>query len=235
MAQGPTTQEICDIASQAVSIFSANGLRGCLFGSTVSWLHGLDRPPNDVDLVVFTAFHVQAQLKDMLVHTNLNRGFYLAPAATPGADYEVLWYRLPGRSYRGRWRCCKVDVLVPNNRNLTIPVVPHYRVYWSGSLPFMPLIPLLLVKLQGWIARRTEAKEAVDAQDVYLLLQLAVGRREHVWQTNLGWLSTAYIRGATVWISEYVEEYSKTEEGWRMAGFNVHYQGKADDWEIDSD
>ncbi|KAI0703892.1 hypothetical protein C8T65DRAFT_578600 [Cerioporus squamosus] len=224
----PTTQEICNIAAQAVRIFSGHGLRSCLFGSTASWLHGLDRTPNDVDLVVFSMQYHQEELKQMLVSGDSN--FYLAPAATPGADYQVLWYDLHWHPSGGRRRRCKVDILYPVNANLSIPVVPPGRVEWSrvhgiGLLPRMPLVPLLLVKLQGWLARRDEVKEPVDAQDVFLMLTLAVDRREYVWQDSLRWVPMGFINRATGWIGEFVEEYPKTEEPWRKIGFNVCYQG----------
>ncbi|TFK86761.1 hypothetical protein K466DRAFT_653518 [Polyporus arcularius HHB13444] len=227
-----TTQEVCDIAAQAVRIFSEHDLRSCLFGSIASWLHGLERIPNDVDLVVFTTRYDQEELKQLLVFAD--RSFYLAPAATPGADYLVLWYDLIHGSSGGRRRRCKVDILLPVNPNLTIPVVPHDFVEWCrGPLPRMPLIPLLLVKLQGWLARRNQDKEAVDAQDVFLLLELAVDRRQHVWQDSLSWMPRSFTEDATGWIDDFIEEYPKTEEAWRQVGFNVCYQGNAG--EIDSD
>ena len=184
--------------------------------------------------MVFTTRYSQEQLKDILV--SANQDFFLTPAATPGADYQVLWCHLPGCTRAGRRRRCKVDVLLPNNRNLTIPVVPPSSMEFSRTpaLPIMPLIPLLLVKLQGWLARREGEKEAVDAQDVYLLLQLAMGRQLFVWDDSMHWIPISFISEAQPWIEEFVDEYPKTEKAWRMIGFAVRHKEKPDDSDIDS-
>ena len=46
MTRPPTYAEICEVAEEAVQIFSNNGYDCCLFGSTACALYGASRCPN---------------------------------------------------------------------------------------------------------------------------------------------------------------------------------------------
>lgn len=42
----PTTAQTLEIAQKAIKIFNEHGLECCLFGSTASYLYGVNRAPN---------------------------------------------------------------------------------------------------------------------------------------------------------------------------------------------
>ncbi|KAJ8473054.1 hypothetical protein ONZ51_g8102 [Trametes cubensis] len=217
----PTSEEILYVADKAVDTFRDRRLRCCLFGSTACYLFGVSRTPNDVDLVVFTNRYDAEELKEMLVEDDSD--FYLVPSRNPTASYSVLWYRLP--SSRRRRRKCKVDILVPPTLN--IPHVPGRRIKIISDLPLMPLIPLLLLKLQGWSDHREshredmQEKQYVDVQDISELLEIAIDRGQDVRQDNLGWIPEQLRQDAQDRVWDFVEEYPDTAENWMMVGFNA--------------
>ncbi|KAI0703897.1 hypothetical protein C8T65DRAFT_654564 [Cerioporus squamosus] len=225
-----TLDEIYDVVGKAVDIFEGYGLKSCLFGSAACSLYGVDRTPNDVDLVVLTRNHDQEELKQLLVDSDSD--FYLVPSRNPSAAYSVLWCRLPshtsrrGGRGRGRGRAqrrCKVDILVPGVLN--IPDVPRRRVRMISGLPAMPLIPLLLLKLQGWSDHRDspradmQEKQYVDAEDIMELLEIAVERNQEVWQGNLSWMPRRLVRDSEVRVGEFVDEYPGSAMDWEAIGF----------------
>ncbi|RPD60544.1 hypothetical protein L226DRAFT_533867 [Lentinus tigrinus ALCF2SS1-7] len=219
----PTFDEIRDVAEQAVNIFRNHGLDSCLFGSAACSLFGVSRTPNDVDLVVLTKNYDQEELKQLLVDSSGD--FYLVPSRNPSATYSVLWCRLPGRGGgRGRSRKCKVDILVPGVLN--IPNVPWRRVKMIDGLPAMPLIPLLLLKLQGWSDHRDshradmQEKQYVDAEDILELLEIAVGRDQEVRQGNLSWMPRRLIWDSEARVEEFKEEYPISAMDWQDVGFD---------------
>ncbi|KAI0649671.1 hypothetical protein C8Q79DRAFT_338513 [Trametes meyenii] len=222
MPHGPTNGEVLQICDRVVVIFRSYNLRCCLFGSTACNLFGVSRTPNDVDLVVFTERYDQEDLKSILVEEDSD--FYLVNSRDPTADYQVLWYRLPsGR--RGARRACKVDILVPGILN--IPFVPRRRIKVILQLPVMPLIPLLLLKLQGWSDHREsyradmQEKQYVDVEDIDELLQIAIDRGQSAWQDNLNWVPRELLDGAQQHVYDYVAEYPDSSEDWEAIGFDV--------------
>ncbi|KAI0325837.1 hypothetical protein GY45DRAFT_1329788 [Cubamyces sp. BRFM 1775] len=217
----PTSDEILEIADQAVDIFRNRRLRCCLFGSTACHLFGVSRTPNDIDLVVFTNQYDAEELKEILVEEDSD--FYLVPSRNPRASYSVLWCRL--RSSGRRRRKCKVDILVPPTLN--IPNVPGRRIKIISDLPVMPLIPLLLLKLQGWYDHREshredmQEKQYVDVDDISELLQIAIDRGQDVRQDNLGWLPERMREDAQGHVWDFVEEYPNMADNWTMVGFDA--------------
>ncbi|RDX52256.1 hypothetical protein OH76DRAFT_1377624 [Lentinus brumalis] len=228
MPRPATLDEIYDVTEKAVDVFRDHGLRSCLFGSAACSLYGVDRTPNDVDLVVLTFDYDQEQLKQLLVDND--RDFYLVPSRNPSATYRILWCRLPGSSgRRGRGRgsaqrSCKVDILIPGVLN--IPDLPRRRIKMISGIPTMPLIPLLLLKLQGWSDHRDSSradmqeKQYVDAEDILELLDIAVERGQEVWQANLSWMPQGLIRDSEARVEDFMEEYPDSTMDWEAVGFH---------------
>ncbi|KAI0819387.1 hypothetical protein BC628DRAFT_1403040 [Trametes gibbosa] len=222
MSRSPSENEVREVSSRTVEIFSSYSLRCCLFGSVACNLFGVTRTPNDVDLIVFTDQYDQEELKQILV--NEDSDFFLVDSRNPHADYRVLWYSLrPSR--RGNPRSCKVDILIPGILN--IPDVPRRRVKWIDELPVMPLVPLILLKLQGWSDHRAshredmQAKQHVDVQDLDQLLQIAIERDQNVWQQNLSWMPRELIDEAQSRVYEFIEDLADFDDDWERLGFDV--------------
>ncbi|KAL7284879.1 hypothetical protein ACG7TL_002193 [Trametes sanguinea] len=168
---GLSISQILEVARKVILIFEQRKLRCCLMGSVASYLYGVSRHPNDVDIVVLSTVYTQEALKEMLVRDD--QQFQLVRSRNPRATYRVLWYRIPGTYQR-----CKVDILIPGILN--VPAV-QYRYIISPKphhLPLMPLIPQLLLKLQGWADHRVShrsdmrAKQCIDVRDVDALLEI---------------------------------------------------------------
>ena len=91
----------------------------------------------------------------------------------------------------------------------------------------MPLIPLLLLKLQGWSNHREsprqdiQEKQYVDAEDVVELLQIAVERGQGLWQGNLSWMPRRLVRDAESRVDEFVAEYTDSAMDWSEIGFDT--------------
>ncbi|KAH9948653.1 hypothetical protein B0H21DRAFT_689746 [Amylocystis lapponica] len=216
-----TLEEICSVAQRAVSIFSAANLQCCLFGSAACAQYGASRCPNDVDLYILTPGLNSEDVKQMLAQWD--KGFFLVHARGAAADYNVLWYRLTSRG--GTVRSCKVDILVPGATD--IPLVPPGRIETVGALPLMPLILLLLLKLQGWVGHRDSdrlvdwAKEHVDVADIAEIVAIACRRRDKVGQNSLDWLPARFVRLARDHVRQYVAERAETARYWQVLGFDT--------------
>lgn len=171
---------------------------------------------------MFTNDYDQEELKEILV--NADNDFFFIDSRNPNAPYRVLWCSLrPSR--RGNPRTCKVDILIPGILNL--PTVPHRREKIIDNLPVMPLIPLLLLKLQGWEHHRDSNradqrdKQHVDVGDIGELLEIAVNRNQKITQANLKWMPRSLIRDAQERVYEFCREYPNYEDDWEMVGFSV--------------
>ena len=108
---------------------------------------------------------------------------------------QVLWYRLDSGYFGSASRACKVDVLQPGI--MSIPDVPTDKIKHRGNYPVMPLIPLILLKLQAWEDHENafrswqREKSVVDLADLGRLLPIASRRGDHV----CGALSQLFHRG----------------------------------------
>ncbi|KAI0792337.1 hypothetical protein C8Q75DRAFT_752408 [Abortiporus biennis] len=220
----PTSAEVRQVAQRAISIFTRNGLSACLFGSAGCSLYGCSRSPNDVDIIVMSNIYTTEQLKQMLVRGN--KLFYTRPAKTPGATFKVLFHKLPVREYHDvPRRYCKVDLLIPGVLN--IPFISSERIVRLGSLPVLPIIPLLLLKLQGWSDHRAStradlvAKQYTDIRDVAELLRIVVERGEHLDQA-VEWLPAEFIDAAKERLTRYFEIVRPSQsvtQNWSTIGF----------------
>ncbi|KIP07745.1 hypothetical protein PHLGIDRAFT_407778 [Phlebiopsis gigantea 11061_1 CR5-6] len=218
----PTKQEVLNVAREAISVFSSHGLSCYLVGGVACALFGNSRNPNDVDLVVLTSLYGQESLKRLLVDRPGSK-FYLVPACTPGATYKVLWYRLRGSLLYSRSRAldsCKVDILIPGIMN--IPSVPRDKILHIDSLPVMPIIPLILLKLQAWEDHRNSdksyyrEKQWTDVADLERMLPIAV--RQGASLAKDAWLPRTFVSAAKTRVENYLMVYSGQASMWEAIG-----------------
>ncbi|GBE89813.1 hypothetical protein BKA93DRAFT_918663 [Sparassis latifolia] len=217
----PTYDEIRDVARKAVDIFGQRQLRCCLFGSTACALYGTSRCPNDVDLVVLDPESDPEDLKQMLVDGDVN--FYLVPSKDTNATYQVLWYILP-YSPDGQRRMCKVDILIPGG-DLGIPFVPAEFLETRHNFPVMPILPLLLLKLQGWVDHRSaerwsvQEKQHADVEDIEDLIIIACDQRVHT--SICTWLPQEFFEAAEDRVEDYAGQFPLSSLYWYTLGFDV--------------
>ncbi|KAI0708403.1 hypothetical protein C8Q76DRAFT_770360 [Earliella scabrosa] len=227
----PTTDQILEIARKAIKIFGKYGLECCLMGSVASYLYGVDRAPNDVDLVILSTRYTQEELKQILVREDPK--FYRLASKNRFASYTVLWYSLSTRTYAypNARVDCKVDLLIPGILN--IPSIPPAHVQTLAGLPVMPLVPQLLLKLQGWSDHRAshrsdmQAKQYVDIRDVDTLLAIALerGAKLRVDDEDADdWVPESMITVAQGRLRSYTLFGSrKSADGWKQLGFVGRY------------
>ncbi|PCH36939.1 hypothetical protein WOLCODRAFT_109445 [Wolfiporia cocos MD-104 SS10] len=213
----PIYKEIFDIAREAISIFNERGYECCLFGSAACSLYGVDRDPNDVDIIVLTEDDPE-YLKHILCQESAS--FSLVPSTKPWADYEVLWYKLLSQCR------CKVDILIPGINH--IPNMPPRRIRHPKGLPTLPILPLLLLKLQGWSDHRRSrrkdfrAKIPVDVDDITELLERACNCGTHLQSQSLRWLPKDFIKLAQRRVYRYVNKYPDSARKWERLGFDAY-------------
>ncbi|KAH9835002.1 uncharacterized protein C8Q71DRAFT_812587 [Rhodofomes roseus] len=219
----PTYEEICNVSREAVSIYTDRGYSCCLFGSTACALYGTTRRPNDVDLIVFSDEPNTERLKTVL--SEANPSFYLIDSKDPTATYKVLWCKL-ARITGEAERRCKVDILIPGVvTTLNIPPVPPEHIQTRDGIPVLPIISLLLLKLQGWDDHRNSpegrmrAKQGLDVRDVRELLTIARRTRAHLRSDNMMWLPYEHIRKAQDRVFQFTMHFPKTEQLWEHVGF----------------
>ncbi|KAK0430472.1 hypothetical protein EV421DRAFT_283233 [Armillaria borealis] len=210
-----TLSEVLQTTRDTVRTLSTLGFKCCLVGSVACSCYGMSRSPNDIDTLVLGCRFTQEELKRRVVAANTS--FYLIASKDPYATYKVLWYRLPG--YR---RSCKVDLLFPGIMN--IPPVPSnsivHRRHPSDyqTLPLMPFIPLLLLKLQAWMDHGESpkyymnAKQPTDVRDITELLNIFVTAG------NLGelgsWIPESFLKAGRSRRREFVKLYPHTANHW---------------------
>lgn len=144
--------------------------------------------------------------------------FYLVSSTNPRNIYKILWRRPPS-SLSGL--AIKIDVLVPPT--LSIPFVEPHLITTRNSLPLMPLLPQLLLKLQCWEDHRLSRysdkrlKQYVDAEDVKELLKVAIKRGVRV--SSEKWLPETFKMQGERRVKSYVVEYPGTKDTWHRIGF----------------
>ncbi|KAI9070301.1 hypothetical protein FKP32DRAFT_1586322 [Trametes sanguinea] len=221
---GLAISQILEVAHRVIALFEHRKLRCCLMGSVASYLYGVSRQPNDVDIVVLSTFYTQEALKEMLVHDDDQ--FQLVRSRNPRATYRVLWYRLPGTYQR-----CKVDILIPGILN--VPAVPYRHIAVAQKpgphhLPLMPLLPQLLLKLQGWADHRVShrsdmrAKQYTDVRDVDALLEIVCEKKLRIDDADAKWVPVEMLEAATSTLRRYVVVASPHSlSHWRTLGFTI--------------
>ncbi|OCH83898.1 hypothetical protein OBBRIDRAFT_799534 [Obba rivulosa] len=216
MVYKPSSRVVRDVATRAIDIFSSQGLKCCIFGGLACSLYGVTRTPGDVDLVIFTTEHSLEELKQILCDNDSK--FFLVPSMKPFATYKVLWYGYP------TYRQCKVDVLLPGIMN--IPRVPDDRIIYQNDLPVMPLLPLLMLKLQGWEDHRNHQemymrrKQHSDVSDVRGLLKIARQQGVHLADAAHVWIPPLLINETKRRVILWTEKIGSTESTkWKALGF----------------
>ncbi|KAJ3865821.1 hypothetical protein EV359DRAFT_37939 [Lentinula novae-zelandiae] len=217
-----TPKEVRKTARAAVAIFDEYGMSCCLFGSLACHIYGMtNRNPKDVDLVVLNnRKHDAEDLKQILVDEDDR--FYFVASVNPDATYQVLWFRLgPGRS-------CKVDILTTGkSTSLNIPRVPVTRVLYIhpyDDLPVMPLLALLLLKLQGWTDHRHSQKSHEqkrvwqDVADIKEMLKIAVEDQVHIDGQESKWMPRSFVEQMTDRVDEYVRKFPESLNDWENLG-----------------
>ncbi len=175
----------------------------------------------DVDLVVLSTAYTQEALKELLVREDSQ--YTLVRSRNPRAAYRVLWYRIPGTYQR-----CNVDILIPGSLN--VPDVPHEHIVTKAPhyLPAMPLLPQLLLKLQGWSDHRAsprtdmQFKQYYDVRDIEALLAIVCRRRLRIYDEDAQWIPETMIADSLKTLQEYVvygSPYSAAD--WRELGFEL--------------
>ena len=152
--------------------------------------------------------------------------FYLVRSKNWRATYRVLWHRLSKDTYPRPSVDCKVDILVPGILN--IPNVPPEHVRMLSGLPVMPMIPQLLLKVQGWSDHRAshrtdmQLKQYVDVEDIDQLLAIAVDEGASVRASECSWLPGSMTAAAPTRLWSYTLRASvNTKDQWRRLGFEV--------------
>lgn len=174
--------------------------------------------------------------------------FFLAAPENPDATYKVLWYDIPSSVPRSTHsppiiRPCRVNLFVPGVMN--IPDVPRGCVMeipsgkWMG-LPLMPLIPLLMLKLQDWMVhskpgvaftrRSVRTQRSVDFLTIGELLDVGV-RRGYTVDAYRAWLPVSLFETAEEQIPRYNIYNPIKADRWQRLGFTVaSTQGWPTNW-----
>ncbi|KAJ3824754.1 hypothetical protein EV361DRAFT_878777 [Lentinula raphanica] len=217
-----TPKEVRRAARRAVTIFRQHGMSSCLFGSLACHIWGMTyRDPKDVDLIVLdNGWSDTEDLKELLVGADDN--FYLVPSRDPDATYRVLHYMVgPGRS-------CKVDILTTgNSTSLELPPVPINEVIYVrpfNDLPVMHVLPLLLMKLQGWVDHRhspkpyEQAKVRQDVADIRAMLEIAIDQQVHVEDQEVDWMPYYFVGQMRNRVDEYIRRFPESQQDWESLG-----------------
>jgi len=213
-----TKQDIRKTSRATAAALAAHGLNSCLFGSAACSMYGLNRLPNDVDIIVLTDLYGQEEIKALLVSQDSK--FFLVQSRNRRATYQILYYSLPSRGF------CKVDVLLPGI--MDIPAVPRSCITYTRvpGVPVMPLLAVLLLKLQGWTDHRDseredfQEKQYTDVDDIKEILGI-LRQRDHRAQTlvSQSWMPSSFVDAARWRVDEFVEDFPDTTDDWWTLGF----------------
>ncbi|PBK96069.1 hypothetical protein ARMGADRAFT_989920 [Armillaria gallica] len=141
-------------AREVIRIFREAECTFAILGSTVCYINGNDRLPNDVDILMSSHTCKPEWLKEFLVTKNPDR-FYLVDAKTPGATWK------PGI--------------------LQLPMIFSEAIVDKQGLPVVPMSILLLHKFKGWedhmksAEPRLRSKHDADVGDICSLLRIVIG------------------------------------------------------------
>lgn len=91
------------------------------------------------------------------------------------------------------------------------------------GVPVMPMLALLLLKLQGWAHHRKatrrdyQEKQYVDVEDIMELLGIVL--EAGVELRTERWMPREFIRVARSRVIEFIEEFPDTNDQWTEIGF----------------
>ena len=178
--------------------------------------------PQDVDMVINTAFYDDEQIKKIIVEAD-SRYFLQRSNKWPNALYMKLYCRLPGWHRSGR--CVKVDILVPQSRKLGLPEILASDTPVIKDIPVMPLFALLVMKTQGWWDHRVSpknlkhfrAKVPADIDDVDALLDRAA-EKDVDYDQECGQYTSKFMNKALRMARKFVRHNGRREK-WEAIGF----------------
>jgi len=159
-------------------------------------------------------------LKQILVDEDDN--FFLVDSQNPDATYQVLWYRISSDVR------CKVDILTTGqSTSLNIPRVPNNRIQYihpHKDLPVMPLLALLLLKLQGWVDHRhslrnyEQAKVQQDVTDIREMLRIAVEEEVNIDDWDSKWMPRWFVNQMIERVEEHIRKFPGSQIYWESLG-----------------
>ncbi|KAK2464617.1 hypothetical protein APHAL10511_003310 [Amanita phalloides] len=215
-----TKKDIRRVARRIVETLEQGSYRCCLFGSAACLVWGMDRVPEDIDVVVFSEDDPE-DIKAYLAEANSR--CYLEDSANPNNTYKKVYYSLSWRTGLN----CKVDILTAGRTSpLHIPKIPSRHVQYVGNsdIPVLPFSVLLILKVQGWHDHRISNKPHLrvkipqDRQDIEQLLTM-LDDDDHLDRFN--WLPQWFVDHAADLIEMYTEKYPSTAASFRDMGFDV--------------
>lgn len=170
-------------------------------------------------MVVLSNEHPQEDLKVLIVTTDPK--FFLVKPRTPGATYKVLYYTLHSGGF------CKVDILIPGL--LSIPLVPLNKIVYTRvpGVPVMPILAVMLLKLQGWTDHRDseredfQEKQWVDIDDIRDMLNVWANHHKKETLLTNSWMPAEFVQAGQGRIAEFLEECPDTAAHWRVMGFTL--------------
>ncbi|TFK18599.1 hypothetical protein FA15DRAFT_603011, partial [Coprinopsis marcescibilis] len=214
-----------------VNTLRESGFHCAFFGSMGCRLYGNKRLPEDLDVLVFPppgTFVDEAFVKQGMVDRNSQ--FYTRAAVDPAATYRVLFSNIPQHAVlppNFRRRICKVDVLLPGV--MSLPYLNERQVNEVEGLPVVPVLILLLQKLQGWddhlkcMVPHKFWKHNVDAEDIKDLLG-RVGempmRMFRPWSEKK-LLSAEFVNASEARVKRFCAKFPETADLWEGLGFGV--------------
>ena len=132
---------------------------------------------------------------------------------------QGLWYTVS----ESRSQFCSLDVLQPDIMN--IPAIPAAHVLRIDGLPTMPIIPLILLKLQAWDHHHHSSKlrqdqaQRGDAADLARLLPIAIRRGDSVKEE--GWMPDVFVHATQQRLEQYLVVHPSQRLMWNQIGFRA--------------
>ena len=106
---------------------------------------------------------------------------------------------------------------------MNIPSVPRDKILHIDNLPAMPIIPLMLLKLQAWEDHRTSdksyyrEKQWTDVADLGRMLPIAVKQKASL-EKDQSWLPDTFVSAAKARIERYLAVYGEQASMWEAIG-----------------
>ena len=109
---------------------------------------------------------------------------------------------------------------------MNIPDVSPIDIMYRNNLPLMPLVPLILLKLQAWMDHRLSTKywergkEEVDYTDVKAILTIANQKGVKLDQRSRNRLSSDFVEASEMRARQFMARYSDTRSLWTAFGIS---------------
>ncbi|KAK0212188.1 hypothetical protein DFS33DRAFT_1249693 [Desarmillaria ectypa] len=215
-------------AVDATCLLQDLGYSCAIFGSAACYLYGNQRLPNDIDILILSSADAEV-VKCCLVNQDPLH-FYLRKARTPGATYQVLWYRQ--RLVLGErvvTEHTKVDIVTAGT--MMLPFLSSRSIVVKEALPLVPLEVLLLHKLQGWHDHMTapephkQRKQTADVADVRRTLKIVLRSwmgTERSWaRVALSFFQEEFQRLTVERVKLFCSTFADCRDDWYWLGFEV--------------